>query len=135
MPFVDEHGDQGAADGSGCAGEQDSHELMSPMTLDDGNLAAAACCPPEHDAICLCTAETQQRMPVTSLFVAVFRENGPGFFEIEILSIHREHIFACVLGDVVNTFDGMAVVTQLFDDQIDVYHARQCTGVLLREAL
>ena len=57
-----------------------------------------------------------------SLFCFVLFEERSGFFEGEGVSVDDQFVFACVFRDVNHAADGMAMLAEGLDDQIDVYH-------------
>jgi hypothetical protein len=63
------------------------------------------------------------------LFRFVLFEERSGFFEGESVAVDLEFVFAGVFGDGDNVADGVAVLPESFDDEIDVYHGRESIAV------
>ena len=66
-----------------------------------------------------------------SLRCLVELEEAPGFIEVEEVSVDDELPFACVRGNLVDALDGVAVLSKLFDKEIDVNHGDHYTQGLL----
>ena len=69
------------------------------------------------------------------LFSCVGFEDGSGFFEVECVAVDDQLVFASVIGDGEDTVHCVAMLPEGLHDEIDVYHAREFTAVLLRRHL
>jgi hypothetical protein len=64
---------------------------------------------------------------VRRLFFQVLFQNATRLIEVKLLPVDDEDVFAGVGRDLVDVLNGVAVFTKLFNDKLDIYHARQCT--------
>ena len=59
-------------------------------------------------------------------------EQTPCFFEVEEISVHDEFVFACVGRNLVNALNGVATLSKLLNEKVDVYHGDHYTRGLER---